>query len=146
MSLLISAYIADLIFGDPEWFPHPVRAIGGLVSLLDDKLRGRSSRLVERSKGIISACAVIAISCLCAYLFLEFFRKCNPALGNLAWIYLGYTTLSIKDLQVKAKAVLQGLRRGDIRKARRRLAQIVGRDTRDLDQEEITKAAIESVA
>lgn len=42
MLLLIPAYIADLIFGDPEWFPHPVREMGKLINLLDRLLRGCS--------------------------------------------------------------------------------------------------------
>lgn len=30
-----AAYILDLIFGDPEKFPHPVRFIGKLISFLE---------------------------------------------------------------------------------------------------------------
>ena len=29
------AYVMDLIFGDPHWFPHPVRIIGKLISFLE---------------------------------------------------------------------------------------------------------------
>lgn len=36
--VLIASYFADLIFSDPEWFPHPVRWIGKLINLLDKRL------------------------------------------------------------------------------------------------------------
>ena len=36
MLLIIFSYIADLVFGDPEWFPHPVREIGKLINFLRD--------------------------------------------------------------------------------------------------------------
>ena len=51
MLLLICCYITDLILGDPEWFPHPVRGIGKLISLLDKRLNGKGSLWLERIKG-----------------------------------------------------------------------------------------------
>ncbi|MFH1199231.1 MAG: adenosylcobinamide-phosphate synthase CbiB [Candidatus Omnitrophota bacterium] len=36
--LIIFSYIADLIFGDPEWLPHPVRIMGALINFLDKHL------------------------------------------------------------------------------------------------------------
>ena len=32
------AYILDILFGDPEWYPHPVRFIGRLISFLEKYL------------------------------------------------------------------------------------------------------------
>ncbi len=34
------AYILDLIFGDPYVIPHPVQAIGKLISFLEKRLIG----------------------------------------------------------------------------------------------------------
>ena len=36
------AYVMDLIFGDPHWFPHPVRIIGKLISFLEKILSNTS--------------------------------------------------------------------------------------------------------
>ena len=36
---LLLGFCLDLIFGDPHWLPHPVRAIGALISLLEKGLR-----------------------------------------------------------------------------------------------------------
>ncbi|UCD55424.1 MAG: cobalamin biosynthesis protein CobD [Candidatus Omnitrophota bacterium] len=146
MLLIISCYIADLIFGDPEWFPHPVRGMGKLIGLLDKRLRRGSLAGIERTKGAMLAFIVTGISASLAYLFIEFSKKLNPFLGSLAWIYLGYTTLSIKDLQVKAKAILKEIESGSIIGARTRLSEIVGRDTQNLSKDRIIVATIESVA
>lgn len=146
MLLVISSYIADLIFGDPEGFPHPVRGMGRLISLLDNRLRGNGGKWKERIKGAILALFVVGISVCFAYLFIEFSKGLSPLLGNLAWVYLGYCSLSIKDLGVKAKAILKEVEKDSIVEARRQLSRIVGRDTQNLSKEKITAAAIESIA
>lgn len=158
MFLIISSYIADLILGDPEWFPHPVRGIGKLIGLLQKQLGGRStlwidpvrnqrfSNGVERTKGAVLTFVVVGISTCFAYLFIESFRKLNPYLGNLVWVYLGYSCLCIKDLRVKARAISQALKDNSIASAREELSKIVGRDTRDLSKDRITVATIESIA
>lgn len=146
MFLVISSYIADLLLGDPEWFPHPVRGVGRLVSLLDNRLGAKACKWVERINGMVLAFSVIGITFIVAYLSLELLRKVNPLLGSLSLVYLGYTTLSIKDLRDKAKAILKELENNSIIGARRQLSKIVGRDTQDLNQERIIKATIESIA
>jgi adenosylcobinamide-phosphate synthase len=144
--LLISSYIADLIFGDPEWFPHPVRWMGRLINLLDKGLNKKGAFWIRRIKGAVLAFAVIGISAYSAYLLLELSKRLNPFLHYMAWIYIGYTTISVKDLQVKAKAVYKELEKDDILKARKKLSRIVGRDTQELSEDEIKRATIESVA
>jgi len=146
MLLLISSYVADLIFGDPEWFPHPVRLMGRLISFLDNRLRGHSGWRRERIKGVILAFLVIGISTAFAYLFIEVPKRLDPFLGSLAWIYLGYTTLSTKDLRVKAKEILEKIEENSLIEARKKLSKIVGRDTQDLSKEKIIEATVESVA
>ncbi len=158
MPLLIPAYIADLIFGDPEWFPHPVRGMGKLINLLDRLLRGRNVPLafpaknqsfsdgIERTKGVIAASVVVGISTYCAYLLIEFSTRLNPLLGSLVWVYLGYASLATKDLLAKAKAIYREIEKGCIVRARRQLSKIVGRDTENLSEERIITATIESIA
>lgn len=144
--LLIFCYTADLIFGDPERFFHPVRALGKLINLLDSKLRGNKDKNTERLKGIILAFMVVGISTFLTYLLLRVANTINSFLGNLVWIYLGYTTLSIKDLRVKAKDILMELEKNSLAKARRQLSKIVGRDTENLNADKIVIATVESIA
>lgn len=146
MALIISCYIADLIFGDPEWFPHPVRGIGRLICFLDNKLRGSKSRRIERIKGMMLTLVVVGISTCIAHLLLELSKRIGPFLGNAVWIYLGYSTLSIKDLRVKAKAVLKEIKKESILGSRTQLSKIVGRDTQHLNKDQVITATIESIA
>ncbi|MEW6067681.1 MAG: adenosylcobinamide-phosphate synthase CbiB [Nitrospirota bacterium] len=144
--LVVSSYIADLIFGDPERFPHPVRWMGKLIIFLENKLRGDRSRLVERIKGMIMTLIVVGTSGILTYLFLYFSKKLSPFLGDLAWIYAGYTTLSIRDLRSKGIEILEELKNNSITEARKRLSRIVGRDTEGLSEEKIVMATVESIA
>lgn len=145
-TLLICSYIADLIFGDPEWFSHPVRGMGKLINFGEKILWKKENKNKQRLKGLILAILVISITAISAYIFLIIFKKINPVLGNIAWIYIGYTTISIKDLRIKAKEIYFSLRKNSLIKARRDLSKIVGRDTENLNKEEIIKATVESVA
>lgn len=147
MFLIISCYIADLVLGDPEWWPiHPVRGMGKVISLSDKRLNKKDGLLIGRIKGVVLACVVIGISGFLSYLFITFARSLSPLAGNLAWIYLGYTTLSVRDLFDKASAIRRKLEGNSLVEARARLSQIVGRDTQNLSEDKIVKAAIESVA
>lgn len=130
---LILISVLDLVIGDPEWFPHPVRGIGKLVAFFDKVLRG------SRLEGIITALVTIGVTFVFAYLFVSSF-------GYLAWIYLGYVCISIRDLRVKARDIYLELKRWDISKARQKLSKIVGRDTKELPKEKIITAAVESIA
>ena len=146
MLLLICCYITDLILGDPEWFPHPVRGIGKLISLLDKRLNGKGSLWLERIKGAILTFVVVGVAACLAYLLVRLSRRLNPFLGNLTWVYLGYISLSIKDLRVKAKMVLKEVKKDSILEARKQLSKIVGRDTQNLTKSRIIAAATESIA
>lgn len=129
--VLLCSYIADLVFGDPETAPHPVRGMGRLINFLDNKFQR------NRINGILLAFIVITTSGFLAYLL----TRLHPFLE----IYLAYTTISIKDLQIKGRAILKMINE-DIIKAQKELSKIVSRDTEGLDKERITIAAIESIA
>ncbi|OXX83320.1 cobalamin biosynthesis protein, partial [Paraclostridium benzoelyticum] len=57
-----------------------------------------------------------------------------------------YTTLSTKCLADEAKKIYEVLKTGDIEKSRKQLSYIVGRDTTSLNENEIIRATVETVA
>jgi adenosylcobinamide-phosphate synthase len=132
--ITLLSFLADSVFGDPEWRVHPVRIVGRIVSLFDKKALRR-----DRIEGVVIFLATVGISAFSAYLF-------TKAAGSLGAIILGYFSICAKDLREKAKAVLSSLREEGIDSARKALSEIVSRDTEELDREGITKAAVESVA
>ncbi len=146
MDLILISYIADFVFGDPHWFPHPVRLMGRLISFLEKTLNGNEHKTIQRFYGAITVLAVIAISGICAYVIIELATKLHPVTGKIAWVFLAYTTLSIKDLVVHARAVRQMLAIKDIEEARERLSLIVGRDTQGLLEEGVIRTTLETIA
>lgn len=146
MERIISSYIIDLLFGDPQWFPHPVRGIGKIISFFDRRLRGKKAKWIERTKGVVLFILVTVFSCLSVYFFIETAGKISPFLAKTAWIFSAYLTLATRDLIGHSEKIFLELKRNDIKEARKKLGLIVGRDTQDLSKKQIITATIESLA
>ena len=41
LAAFFAGFMLDLIFGDPHWLPHPVRAIGRIIRFIEAKLYGK---------------------------------------------------------------------------------------------------------
>jgi adenosylcobinamide-phosphate synthase len=144
---LLLGYIADLIFGDPYWFPHPVRAIGSFISSFERILRGITHTAIsQKIAGFILAGVTVVISYGVVWWLLKFALSINISLFHLLDIFFIYTALATKCLGDEAKKVYNFLRDGDINNARSALSYIVGRDTDRLDIQGICRAVIETVA
>ena len=146
MELAVFSYFADLVFGDPSWFPHPVRAMGRLINFFDEKLPRTFNKNKDRLLGVFTAISLILISAVFAYLLINITGRINVLLGKITWIFIGYTTLATKDLVRHAISVKNELVKGDIVKAREKLSRMVGRDTHSLPKQKIVSATVESVA
>jgi len=146
MDLILISYITDFVLGDPQWFPHPARLMGRLISFLEKALNGSTRKAIKRFFGVVTVFSVIAISGICAYVIIELAGKLHPLAGKIAWIFLAYTTLATKDLVVHARAVRQMLAIKNIEEARKRLSLMVGRDTRGLPEEGVICATVETIA
>jgi len=130
---LLAGVALDLACGDPPWLPHPVRAIGKLAEWAE--AYWRKSRLPLRlSGGMFSITVVGASACVI---------KAAPRFLRRYWIY---SFLACRDLDAQARHVISALEKNDLAEARRRLSFIVGRDTGQLNQSEIVRAVIETVA
>jgi adenosylcobinamide-phosphate synthase len=141
------AYAADLVFGDPPWLPHPVRIIGYLASVSEKACRRvGNSKTLMLGLGLLVAIMIPAGAAAATWLFLREITQVSPWAGWVAVISLAYTTLSVRSLDGAARVVVDNLKHGDVVKAREALAMIVGRDTQALDEPEIVRAAVETVA
>ena len=119
----------DLAFGDPRWIPHPVRAIGWLIT--------RQDRLLPHTKlaGVLLWIVTVGGAAGVVAGTLQ--------LAPLISIYWVYSLLAIRDLDRHAAAVIHAL--PDLPAARERLSWIVGRDTAHLSESEIVRATVETV-
>jgi adenosylcobinamide-phosphate synthase len=146
-SLLCATWFLDRAAGDPEWFPHPVRLIGLVITRGEAALRyrgqGRTSELVS---GAMLTAGLVAATYYATAMSIRQARRRSKALGNIIEALLGWTCLAARNLEQEAASVTDALERSDVLLARRRLARIVGRDTEHLNESEISRAVIETVA
>lgn len=142
--LTLAAVGLDLIAGDPRWLPHPVRGIGALAALVE-----KAARKIIRSEFIAGLAAVPLVlipAGAVAFGIIAVARILHPAAGDVAAIMILYTTLAARDLTAHSGAVYKALKAGDLKLGREKVAMMVGRDTENLDEAEVSRAAIESVA
>lgn len=144
-SLIIAiGFVLDLIFGDPEWSWHPVRIIGRLIERLETKLnKGKTNKKLS---GVALVILVVGLTIFCVWGSLGIAKVIHPVLYYVVSVLFIYFALSIKDLAVEANKVYKALKMGNIKEARRNLSMIVGRDTDKLDEPQIIRAAVETVA
>ena len=142
--VVLAAVLLDLLLGDPRWLPHPVVAIGRLISLLEGWLR----RLLkhERLAGALLLALTVGITCFAGFLVLKGAYFISPYAGFAVAAFFAYSCLAARSLHAESLAVVAALEAGDLHEARRRLSFIVGRDTAELDETEIWRAVVETVA
>lgn len=144
--VMVIAYLLDLVIGDPYSFPHPVRFIGNLIRFTEGKIR-----IIFKSKkqlkigGFLLWTITVGFIALVTNLILNLLCINNIFYVIIASIIL-YTTLSTKCLADEAKKIYEVLKTGDIEKSRKQLSYIVGRDTTSLNENEIIRATVETVA
>lgn len=144
--IIILGYIMDLVFGDPYWFPHPVRFIGKLISKTEKFIR-KHAKSEESLKywGILMWLVPVVTTAIVTALIVKI-ANFNKYVEIFVSAFIIYTTLSTKCLKDEATKIYNVLETGDIKKSRVQLSYIVGRDTTNLSQSEIIRATVETVA
>ncbi len=135
---LFSGVALDLAIGDPCGLPHPVAGIGHLAKAAEKVWR--PIKIPRRLAGSLAWVSVVSAVCILVY--------ASVALLPAPWIqiYWIFSFLAVRSLDTHAEAVMAYLRAGNLPAARRSVRMIVGRDTADLDEPEITRAVFETVA
>ncbi|MEQ5802528.1 adenosylcobinamide-phosphate synthase CbiB [Halomonas sp. H10-9-1] len=145
LALVLAAVVLDLAIGDPRRLPHPVVGIGAVIARLERAWNHGSPR-ARRIRGALMTALVVAGSGLLAWAGIALLERVHAWLGWLAEGWLLASCLAIRGLRDAAQAVATPLARGDLPAARRALSLIVGRDTEELDEEGVTRGAVETVA
>jgi len=143
--IFIFAILLDVIAGDPVFFFHPVRLIGYYISFCEEISRKFFLNYLFLA-GFITCLSATLISYFFVYWTIYLSHSCSQFLGNIVeiiWIWLG---VAAGDLDRAVRKIFYALKSGDIVSARKNLSMIVGRDTQDLDESEISRASIESTA
>ena len=141
------AFLLDSLLGDPPHWPHPVRWIGNLIALLQRAIRRvcHSERALKLGGGVLWL-VVVGLTWLVSWGLLTLMGHLHPWLGWLAEVWLIYTLLAGRCLEQAAMEVYRALQSADLAQSRRKLSWIVGRDTSQLEEPQITRAVVETVA
>lgn len=145
---LCIGFCIDLIVGDPHGFPHPVVGIGRLISLLERLFR----RLLPKTKGgeiAAGACIWVLTVLISAGLpaaLLYGAQKLSVWLQLALESVMCWQILATKSLRDESMKVFSALRGGTLDEARQAVSMIVGRDTAQLDEKGVARAAVETVA
>jgi adenosylcobinamide-phosphate synthase len=146
-ALFALAYALDWLLGDPVWLPHPVRWMGRMIRSGERLLRrfGRtpSNELIA---GLGLTVIIVGTFGVGSWVLLRWLRGWNQTLAMAASAYFAASTLATRSLLDEARAVRRLLVNGDLLSARQQVGRIVGRDTHNLDESEVTRAAIETLA
>ena len=148
MWALAIGFGVDLILGDPHGWPHPVVAIGKLISVLERGLRRifPSSPSGERCAGGLLWLLTAAVSFVVPALLLWGCGPVSPWLRLAAESVMCWQILAVKSLRTESMKVYTALAAGGVEDARQAVSMIVGRDVRRLDKAGIARAAVETVA
>lgn len=122
---------------------HPVTWIGALIAALEARLN-RGGRWRRRGAGALTVAAVVAAAALPAWAV----QAALPggAAGLVLMAVIAWPLVAARSLHEHVAAVARPLAAGDLARARRAVAMIVGRDPERLDAGGVARAALESLA
>lgn len=147
VAMTLAAIVIDWLIGDPARLPHPVVGIGRWISFIERHLRrdGLSPRSL-RLRGVLLAVSTLLVSAGLTELLVWSAKLVHPYAGYAVGTWLISTTIAVKGLKDAAMRVYEPLLQGDLASARKYTGYIVGRDTSELGEDELTRAVVETVS
>ena len=141
-------FLIDCVLGDPENLWHPIMGIGSMISFWKKRLRSWFSDTPRGQlwAGVVLWFAVVLPSWLVPYALLWIAGLLHPIARFALETLFCWQIFAAKSLQTAALRVYHALQAGDLPLARKYVSWIVGRDTAQLNEAQVTKAAVETVA
>lgn len=141
-------YLIDLLIGDPHWLYHPIRLVGNLISLLEKWLRALFPKTEkgELTAGVFLVILTSGLTTAAAAGILYAGYLIHPAVKFGLEVLMCYQLLATRALRDESMKVYEKLKENDLEGSRYAVSMIVGRDTKNLDDIGVTKAAVETVA
>ena len=144
MAIYLSLLL-DYLFGDPKFLPHPVALVGRLVAFYEKLFYPQRRGQSYFRQGVLLVLAVLLTVGLALGALLILLGGW-PLVQFLVGVYLLYAALAWRSLQVEPGYVVSALRSGNLPRARKMLSYVVGRDTENLNNQQILKATLETIA
>jgi len=149
--IIVLAILLDTVMGDPRSLPHPVRIIGRCIVIFE-----RLARRLGKGKDYELFAGTVLVVVIAGAVFFSSYALQELILSKLSGIvrlsgiavllYLGSSTLALKELIREGSGVVDAVSTNDIGLARQRISMIVGRDVDHLDMDGIMRATIETLS
>ncbi|QLF92716.1 cobalamin biosynthesis protein [Pseudomonas sp. ABC1] len=133
----VAGVALDIVLGEPRRM-HPLVLFGRWADALERhfNVAGRG----WRSHGVTAWCLAVLPLTLLAWLLASL-----PGVGWLVEVLALYLALGLRSLSEHLLPVIAALRQGDLAQARWCVGRVVSRDTRELDEQGVARAATETV-
>nr|WP_312882580.1 cobalamin biosynthesis protein [Micromonospora polyrhachis] len=136
---LVAGYTLDALLGDPRRF-HPVAGFGQAAGALERRLYRP-----HRSAGTLHTALAVGVPVLLGAAATAATRR-HPVARAVLVAAGTWTVLGGRTLRREATIMGKALHSGDLPAARDRLGHLCGRDPATLDEPELARATVESVA
>lgn len=144
----IIAFLVDTIIGDPNSRWHPVVLMGKFIGILEKRFYQKEDSDGKKfTLGAMLVLITLLVSYEAAAAVMMLSYRIPWSLGSavVGGVLLSFT-ISPRSLARAGKGIYTLLILGELEEARRKVGWIVGRDTENLDDSEIARAAVETIA
>lgn len=145
---VIIGFALDLLLGDPNTAWHPICLIGRLIARTEKVTRRLFPKTAggARAAGCLCALIVVAVSTAIPAGIVWVAYTVSFWLGIAVEAVLCFFTLAAKTLKKESSNVGRALQEEGLVAGRQAVSRIVGRDTQNLTETGVVKAAVETVA
>lgn len=158
---MLLGFFLDLLLGDPHGLIHPVQIIGWFITKIKEGLQrliyGCSWKEVKEKglerkpraeliAGYVLTVLIVIGTFLVIAGILYGAGRIHPWLRFGLETFFIYQILATKSLKTESMKVYCRLKEGDLEGARKEISYLVGRDTQQLDESEVAKADVETIA
>lgn len=139
---IISGWTADRLLGDPERLPHPVVWFGKAIAAGERRLNKGNHR---KTKGAAMSVSLTIITFAVTAAIIMLAEMLSHTAAIIIQALLIFYCLAGQTLIKEVKGVFEALDRS-LDCGRKQVSRIVGRDTSQLTDNEVRKAALETLA
>ncbi|UHG94288.1 adenosylcobinamide-phosphate synthase CbiB [Spirosoma oryzicola] len=140
---LLIGYVLDLLIGDPDNWPHPIRLFGSTIAFCERRLNRGPFRFEKGAALTITLCVLVYLFFYGLNQLLLIIHPVLFVLVNGLFVWYG---LANNNLITEGRAVFRVLERDGIEAGRRQVSRIVGRDTSRLSAQQIRIAVLETMS
>jgi adenosylcobinamide-phosphate synthase len=139
---LLIGFVLDLVLGDPNWLQHPIRWFGWAIAKTEQKFNNGDQ---SKRKGALIAITLLFFTWLLFFLIQQAILLNQLAFYAISSIIIFYG-LANRSLISEGLKVENQLSKNGLEAGRKQLSFIVGRDTSNLNENQIRIATLETLA